>query len=170
MKKLETGRKVIEARFYVPISIFTATTRALWEYMNIHGHTMLYRANEQCGSVGCLFHSKMFLSSWLGHSACLGMQPKFLTCWSLILFFNCFLWLIMKLLTLNHGGYSWMWTSLTLCAFVSVHAGRRCPDRCWFVLAGATCIGVDGRLLDMLRSEYVACNVACNVACKSQRQ
>ena len=60
MKKLETGRKVIEARFYVPISIFTATTRALWEYMNIHGDTMLYRANEQCGSVGCLFHSKCF--------------------------------------------------------------------------------------------------------------
>ena len=61
MKKHETGRKVIGAKFYVPISIFTATTRALWEYMNIHGDTMLYRANEQCGSVGCLFHSVVSL-------------------------------------------------------------------------------------------------------------
>ena len=165
MKKLETGRKVIEARFYVPISIFTATTRALWEYMNIHGDTMLYRANEQCGCVGCLFHSKMFPSSWLGHSACLGMQPKFLTCWSLIPFFNCFLWL---------QGWSWhYWRSIMVETLECEHhwradalcfciCARRCPDRCWFVLAGATC--------KVWMGGYVICNVVCNVACKIQRQ
>ena len=40
-EKHETGRKVIGATFYVPISIFTATKHALWEYMNIHGYTIL---------------------------------------------------------------------------------------------------------------------------------
>ena len=51
-EKHETGRKVIGATFYVPISIFTATKRALWEYMNIHGYTILLNSPSILTCVG----------------------------------------------------------------------------------------------------------------------
>ena len=40
-EKHGTGRKAIGAKFYVPISIFTATKRSLWEYMNTHVFTIV---------------------------------------------------------------------------------------------------------------------------------
>ena len=131
-EKHETGRKVIGARFYVPISIFTATKRALWEYMNIHGYTILN--NLALLDVYSL-HKCFPRLGWVIPPALRNAAKVFdllILCGHILQLLSLPPWLvIMK---------SW-WiflnvdrTPLTPCFSVFAH---RCPDSCWFVRAGA---------------------------------